>query len=140
MKVLTKDLYNNYIKEINADPIDLLRSPIDDKESEISDKKELFDNDNDEQDVYQPDCSPNCNLDACIILLANDKLQDLYNKHLPSSHPAKQHQQPLSFPSISTSPPHSFQEEIGVDSVDPIPAINWTVISNTLLTFLASEM
>ena len=48
-------LYNNYVEEINANPIDLLGSPIDDEESEINDEEELFKEDDDKQDEYRPD-------------------------------------------------------------------------------------
>ncbi|PKY33732.1 hypothetical protein RhiirB3_452884, partial [Rhizophagus irregularis] len=48
-------LYNDYIEEINADPIDLVGSPIDDEESEINDEEELFEEDDDEQDEHRPD-------------------------------------------------------------------------------------
>ncbi|PKB93382.1 hypothetical protein RhiirA5_441449 [Rhizophagus irregularis] len=42
-------------EEINADPIDLLRSHINDEESEINDKEELFEEEDDEQDEHRPD-------------------------------------------------------------------------------------
>ncbi|PKC50592.1 hypothetical protein RhiirA1_485886 [Rhizophagus irregularis] len=41
--------------QINADPIDLVGSPIDDEESEINDEEELFEEDDDEQDEHRPD-------------------------------------------------------------------------------------
>lgn len=34
-------MYNSHLEEINADPIDILRSPIDDAESEIIDEEEV---------------------------------------------------------------------------------------------------
>ncbi|GES94567.1 hypothetical protein RCL_jg5951.t1 [Rhizophagus clarus] len=46
-------LYNNNIKEINADPIDLLGQPIDDEKSEMNDEEKLFEEeDDDEQNEY----------------------------------------------------------------------------------------
>ncbi|PKK50046.1 hypothetical protein RhiirC2_803410, partial [Rhizophagus irregularis] len=48
-------LYNDYIEEINADPIDLLESPIDDEESEINDEEKLFEEKDDEQNEHRPD-------------------------------------------------------------------------------------
>src|SRR5947209_6149997 len=47
-------LYNNHIKEINADPIDLLEPAVDNTENEMADEEEeLFEDDN-EQDKFWP--------------------------------------------------------------------------------------
>jgi hypothetical protein len=56
-------LYNNYVEEINADPIDLLGSPIDDEESEINDEEELFEEDDDEQGATCGACGDNYGTD-----------------------------------------------------------------------------
>ncbi len=44
-------MYNHYIEEINADPVDLLEQSVDDMESEIIDDKEGLIED-DEQDEF----------------------------------------------------------------------------------------
>jgi len=44
-------LYNHYIEEINADPVDLLEQPVDNVKSEIIDEEEGLIED-DEQDEF----------------------------------------------------------------------------------------
>ncbi len=46
-------MYNNYNKEINTDPIDLLRSSKNEKESKTNNEEKLFKEDDDEQNEYQ---------------------------------------------------------------------------------------
>ena len=48
-------LYNNHIKEINADPIDLLGLAVDNTENEMANEEEELFEDDDEQDEFRPD-------------------------------------------------------------------------------------
>ncbi len=50
--IVWSTLYNNYNEKINANLIDLLKSPKDNEKSETNNKEKLFEEDNDKQDEY----------------------------------------------------------------------------------------
>ncbi len=63
------NLYEHYIKEINSDPVDLLRSPVNNKDNEVTDDEEnLAELEDDQEDELRPDwmilaeISPNTNI------------------------------------------------------------------------------